>query len=550
MKTNIRNTRSVLSFVIVVLPCMPVCAQDKTSEIDKVFSWASPAAPGCACTVYQNGQLIATRAYGSADLERAVPISTNSVFDAGSLRKQFIAAATLLLVEEGKLALTDDIRKYIKELPDYGHKITIDNLLTHTSGIRDWTGMQQLASDNPDALTLTFRQRGLNFVPGEEWSYSNSGYALAKEIVARVSGVPFSEFTRKRLFEPLGMQSTGFREDLRAPIKDRALAYDKINGQWKVAILLDNDRGGGGALFTTASDLVRWNEGITGNKLGRFVSEKLQEPARLNNGRALSYGRGLMLDTYRGTPEIWHSGSAEGYKSWLGRYPAYGLSIGIMCNSGDGTDRRSFARRIFDLLVTDTCGLQAEINPLPPLANIAGLDVNSKEGLYFNEKTGAPLRLVVFRDRLRVDNGPGFVAVTRDRFKRWGALLQFMSQDDFELNFLSPDLFELQSMEGTVTRYRRAQPYTPTATDLLAFAGRYESREIGSVFQIAAAAGGIEVSLGHAPDKKIPFKTVAPDTFQASQIFIHFLRDKQGKVTAFEFTNPLVRNIPFTRLAQ
>lgn len=536
------------SFVIVLLLCVTVFAQDKSSEIDKVFSWASPTAPGCACTVYQNGQLIANRAYGSADLERAVPISTASVFDAGSLRKQFIAAATLLLVEEGRLALTDDIRKYIKELPDYGHKITVDNLLTHTSGIRDWTGMQQLARDNPDALTLAFRQRGLNFVPGEEWGYSNSGYALMKEIVVRVSGVPFSAFTRKRLFEPLGMQSTGFREDLRESINNRALAYDRVNGQWKTAMLLDNDRGGGGALFTTAEDLARWNEGLTGNRLGRFVSEKLQEPAKLNNGRVLSYGRGLMLDTYRGTPEIWHSGSAEGYKSWLGRYPAFGLSIAIMCNSGDGTDRRAFARRIFDLLVTDTSALKAEFNPLPPVNNIEGLDVNSKAGLYFNEKTGDPLRLVVFRDRLRVDNGPGFVAVTKDHFKRWGVLLQFMSQDEFELNFLSPDWFELKSMEGTVKRYRRAEPYAPTPAEMQAFTGRYESNEIGSVFQIAAGEGGLEVSLGHAPDKKIPFKTVSRDTFQASQIFIHFVRNKQGKVIAFEFSNPLVRKVKFTRL--
>jgi hypothetical protein len=295
---------------------------------------------------------------------------------------------------------------------------------------------------------------------------------------------------------------------------------------------------------------VLWNEGLTANKLGHFVSEKLQEPARLNNGRVLSYGRGLMLDTFRGTPEIWHSGSAEGYKSWLGRYPAYGISIGIMCNSGDGTDRRSFARRIFNVLVPDTAGSQPEFNPLPPLANIEGLDVNSKAGLYFNEKTGEALRLVTFQGRLRVDNGPGFVAESKDRFKRWGSAISFMSQDAFTLNFLSPDQFELQSMEGAVTRYRRAQPYTPTATDLQVFAGRYESDEIGSVFQTAATADGIEVSLGHVPDKKIPFKAVAPDTFQASQIFIHFVRDKQGKVTTLEFTNPLVRKIKFTRLIQ
>jgi len=184
-------------------------AQDKASEIDQLFSCATSETPGCAVAVSQNGKPVVNRAYGSADLERDVPLSPNSIFDLGSVRKQFVAAAVLLLVEDGKLSLTDDIRKHFPELPDYGHKVTIDHLLTHTSGVRDWTGLRpMLGGTVDDVMRLTLRQRGLNFAPGEEWSYSNSGYVLLTDLVARASGRSFPDFTRTRLFEPLGMKTS------------------------------------------------------------------------------------------------------------------------------------------------------------------------------------------------------------------------------------------------------------------------------------------------------------------------------------------------------
>lgn len=547
MKINFAPVRTVPVLVIALLAGMTAYTQDKTGEIDKIFSWATPATPGCACVVAQHGKVIVNRAYGSADLERDVPINPGTVFDAGSLQKQFVAAAVLLLVEEGRLSLTDDVRKYIPELPDYGHKITINHLMTHTSGIRDWTGMLLLASGNPDAWSMILRQRGLQSIPGEEWSYSSSGFVLLKEIVARVSGMPFGEFARKRLFEPLGMKATTYREDMRDVIRNRALAYDKVKGNWRMAMMLDNDRGGG-ALLSTAGDLIIWNEALTNARLGTFVSEKIQEPSRLNNGRQLDYARGLILDRYRGAREVWHSGSADGYKSWLGRYPEQSLSIAIMCNSGDDTDRRTFARRIFDLLVSDTSALKAPFNPLPPVSDVAGLDLNSKAGLYFNERNGDPLRLVVFRDRLRVDDGPGFVAVTKDRFKRWGALTQFMSQDEFELQFISNDLVELKTMEGNITRYRRARPYTPTAAELKAYTGRFESDEMRAVFQVEAGKDALVIRLEHAPAKYLEFKPVERDIFQGGRMMARFLRNKSGKVVAFEYSNPAMRNIKFVRL--
>jgi CubicO group peptidase (beta-lactamase class C family) len=269
----------------------------------------------------------------------------------------------------------------------------VDHLLTHTAGIRDWTGLLPLAPEGTDVVSLIHRQRGLNFVPGEQWAYSSSGFELAKEIVARVSGMTFAEFTRKRLFEPLGMKKTAYRTDLRQIVKNRALAYEKGPDGWRMAMKLDNDRGGGGGLLSTASDLLIWNDALMNGRLGAFVTEKLQEPARLNNGRTLGYARGLFLDTNRGGRVVWHTGSAAGYKSLLSRFPEQGLSVAVLCNAGEMADRTMFARRIFDLFVpatgaesaaTATGAGSAEASAPAPVAPGAGTRV------HFPAKSGVP----------------------------------------------------------------------------------------------------------------------------------------------------------------
>ena len=184
-----------------------------TTAIDKLFSWASPTTPGCVVALSQHGKLLVNRAYGSADLERNVPLTQTSVFDIGSVRKQFVAAAVLLLVEDGRLALADDIRKHFPELPDYGHVVTVNHLLTHTGGIRDWTGLLPLAGGNADVLTLILRQRALNFAPGEAWAYSNSGYVLLTD---GAPGERLSFRVHPHGVSAAGMTQTSARDVLRA----------------------------------------------------------------------------------------------------------------------------------------------------------------------------------------------------------------------------------------------------------------------------------------------------------------------------------------------
>ena len=266
----------LVSFVVAVLLVgTPAYAQDKTGEVDKIFSFATAETPGCAVGVSQHGKVVVNRAYGLANVERKLPLTQSSLFDIGSTQKQFTAAAVLLLAEDGRLSLSDDIRKHLPQLPDYGHKVTVDHLLTHTGGIRDWTGMLPLAPEGTDVLQLIQRQRGLNFVPGEEWSYSSSGFELAKEIVARVSGMSFAEFARKRLFEPLGMKSSAYVPDILQAGANAALGYQKDGAGWKPYMRLGNNRGGG-AIVSTIGDLLVWNDALASGKLGKFVTDKLQ----------------------------------------------------------------------------------------------------------------------------------------------------------------------------------------------------------------------------------------------------------------------------------
>lgn len=546
MKLPSRNASLLLGLALLLLPLPALAQADKISEIDKIFAWPTPNAPGCAVAASHQGKPVVNRAYGLADLERKAPITPDTIFDAGSVVKQFVAASVLLLVEDGRLSLTVDIRKYIPELPDTGHKITVDHLLTHTSGVRDWTAILPFAAGDPDALTVTLRQRGLNFAPGEEWGYSNGGYVLLKEMVARVGKMPFGDFTRKRLFEPLGMKSTSYLLDMPKGANNPALAYEKQGDQWKPDMMLGNARGGG-ALFTTATDLLIWIDALMSGRLGKFVTQKIQEPATLSNGRKLVYARGLILEGNGGVKIVWHSGSAAAYKTIVGHFPEHAFSIAIICNAGEAAgDRDAFAGRIFDLFVP---GVRRAAATAVPVAAVEGLDRNTRAGLFFSEQTGQPLRLAVQNGTLRVAGGPALAPVTKDHFKRAGRVsTQFMSGDAFELNFVSPDQLELKSMEGKLTRYRRAQPYAPTPADLQAFAGRYESKEIGAVFRIEAGQNGVALILEHLPVRRVDLSPVDRDTFQRGGMTVRFHRDTAGQVVAFDWSNPVNRNIKFTRV--
>ena len=315
-----------------------------TQRIDAVFArYNRSDSPGCAVGIYQNGAITYAMGYGSANLEYGIPITANTPFISGSVAKQFTAAAIALLVEQGRLSLDDDVRKYIPELPDYGVKVTIDQLVHHTSGLRDFwalVGVSGMRYDDgytsSDVIRLAARQKQLNFPPGSEYAYSNTGYIALGVIVQRVTGKSLREFTDEQIFKPLGMNSTHFHDDHTMLVRGRASAYSPVSGGgWRINVW-NNDMVGQGGMVTTVTDLQKWDENFYTGKVGGpgFLERQLQQ-GRLTNGTVLSYAFGLTVGDYRGLPLVEHSGSSGGYRTIISRFPAQHTSVVALCNSSD-----------------------------------------------------------------------------------------------------------------------------------------------------------------------------------------------------------------------
>jgi CubicO group peptidase (beta-lactamase class C family) len=327
------------------------------AALDGIFaSWNSTASPGCAVGVDRSGTPEPLyRAWGMAELEHGIVNTPATIFEAGSVSKQFTAAAVLLLELDGVLSLDDDVRRWIPELPEYapeyGAPITLRTMMNHTSGLRDWGAVASLSGwarserthDHDHVLEIAARQRALNYPPGEAYSYSNTGYNLLAVVVERASGVSFAEFSRSRIFEPLGLSATQWRDDYRRIVPGRSGAYGWRAGGWAIDRPIEHVHGNGG-LLTTVEDLLRWNRALdaasrgepAGEALGgeSFVRRMLQQGV-LTDGSTIAYAGGVSIDTFEGRPSITHTGATSGYRAYLGHFPEDALSVALLCNGSN-----------------------------------------------------------------------------------------------------------------------------------------------------------------------------------------------------------------------
>jgi CubicO group peptidase (beta-lactamase class C family) len=336
-------------------------AQEKsTKAVDELFvDLTKPGSPGCALAVARGGKIIYENGYGLANIEEGVAITPQTVFDIGSTSKQFTSASILLLEKQGKLSLQDDVRKYVPEIPDYGHKITILHLLNHTSGLRDYLTLFDLAGVNTDsvttdddALAIIARQKAPNFEPGSEWLYSNSGFFLLSVIVKRASGKTLRDFAAENIFEPLQMNQTVIRNDHTQLVPGRALAYNPNEAGTGFTLGVSYfEQTGDGALHTSVEDLLKWDENFYSGKVGgKAFLEEIQEPGKLNSGKMLDYARGLFVGKYRGLQFVDHGGSWGGYRAELLRFPEQHFSVACLCNLGNADpDRR--AQQVADVFL-------------------------------------------------------------------------------------------------------------------------------------------------------------------------------------------------------
>lgn len=371
---------------IVVAQATTAQSGSRDAAVDKVFAAWNTATPGCAIGIAENGVPILERAYGMADLEHSAPNTPDTIFEAGSVSKQFTAAAMILLVRDGKVSLDDDVRKYVPELPVYQAPVTIRQMLSHTSGLRDWGNLAGIAGmprgsrvyTHGHVVDLLSRQTALNFAPGTRWSYSNSGYNLAAVVIARVSGMSFAEFSRTRLFQPLGLTKTSWRDDYTRLVPGRAVGYGMSFGRFAQDMPFENVHGNGG-LLTTVGDLLKWQAALASGTLqGAVVADAQQAVVTLPDGRELHYGLGVFRGVYKGVPEVYHSGATAGYRAFLTDYPSAKLTIAVLCNAGNAAPA-TFVRQVSDLYLGDKANANAPRSTLLPEAEgpLVGVKVDA-----------------------------------------------------------------------------------------------------------------------------------------------------------------------------
>ncbi len=496
---------------LLVLVWSPGFAKGLPDKIDPIFAaYAKNDSPGCAVGISVAGKPLLERGYGIANLEHGVPITASTIFESGSVSKQFTAAAVMLLAKDGKLSIDDPARRYLPELDESASAVTIRHLLTHTSGLRDWGAIVGLAGwprgtrliTNAHILDIMSRQKELNWQPGTQWTYNTGAYNLLAIIVERVSGKSFPDFTRERIFAPLGMTHSSWRDDYTRVVKGRAAAYDLRDGAFHTNMDIENIYGNC-CMLTTVGDLLRWNTA------GQELMRDMQTPAKLANGITTDYGFGLFIRDR----EIYHSGATAGYRAFLTHYTKDDLSIALLCNRGDAATG-SLVEKV-----------AAAMHGAPASASTEPLQTKPRPGLYRDPKTNAILRIVERTDAIRIalrptGAEPALVPAGENRY-RIGRTVEIRFEDDG---------LHLISNHKPEAVYVRASDATPVVAD---YAGTFHSDEAEATWVISSDGGKLTAKI--LPARILQLEPAYTDGFITSDNdLVHFTRDAEGHVNGFD----------------
>ena len=552
-------TAIVLAASLVNSNAIAADSQNEAVAVDRQFApWDRPDSPGCVVAVSKDSRIAYNRGYGMADLDHDVKITPNTIFYVGSISKQFTAAAILMLAQDGKISLDDPVRKYIPELTDFGAPVTLRQMLHHTSGLRDYEQLLWFDGwrlDSPDLLTdsdilyIMSRQKELNFPPGSQFDYSNTNYMLLAQVVSRVSKQSFPDFMMTRLFQPLGMQHSHFRDDHGETVKNLAYPYEpKEDGGFDLSIP-NYDTVGATNLLTTVDDLVRWDENFyTGKVGGRQLVTQLQEPGQLNDGTRLNYTEGMFVGGPGGI-RIAESGSAgdAGYIANISRFPDQHLFVATLCNLGS-IDPLDLSHRVANIYLGGklSAALSAASGPegsvrIDPKqsAAYAGTFVDREKNLI-----------------LRIDRrGEGLWAQWFIGPSSIDSQLEVLSQN--RLRF--PDLEEIDfgsdgnpSMTGKISGQRpvpyiRVPEYKPTSTDLNEFAGKYSSNELDTPYYVTLEEDNLVLHPPKMSERRLVALT--NDLFICDGMRVRFTRDPKEQVSGFLMSGRWnrVENVRFER---
>lgn len=541
--------------IAVISPAFPAKPDD--SAVDKIFpAYDKPASPGCSLGVIRDGNFVYRRGYGEGSLELAVPLTSESVFYMGSVSKQFTAASIVILEHRGLLSLDDDVHKYIPELPDYGHPITLREMLHHTSGFRDYLGLLTLSGRDvadvytfPELLDLVTRQKGLNFTPGDKYSYSNTNYLLLAEVVRRVSKEPLSEFAQKNIFQPLHMTHTRFFDARTEVVPGRVAAYEPgPKGDFLVDWSTNFDKVGDGGLMSSVDDLLRWDQNFYDDKLADgSVMKELQVRGRLNSGKEIDYALGLQISDYRGLPTVEHGGNLFGYNTELLRFPKQRFTVICLCNVASA-NAGGLARRVSDLYLASD--FTSETGP-PVATGVAAtrsaFDPAPYAGSYEDASHDGVRTFVARNGRLGLQQGTSaipMIPVSLGRFT-----LSLNSPDDVNVAFgargtkVQAIFTEAGEDELVLTRVDTTRL---SAQDLLQYAGNYTSTELHTEYRFTVEQMQLVLHNGWSPP--LLLSPLARDEFNAEDFLtLVFTRDPGGKISGFKVFKQRAKGIIFTR---
>jgi len=539
----------IFGAVCFLLFCSFIFGQSLTSsenaKIDEVFSdYAKPDSAGCSLGVYRNGSIAYAHGYGMASLELGVPITPQTVFDIGSTSKQFTAFSILLLQQQGKLSVDDDIRKFMPEIPDYGHRITLHHLMTHTSGMRDYAGLFDLAgipeqnlTNDQDAVDLIVRQKALNFNPGDEWDYSNTGFFLLSQVVKRVTGKTLRDFEQENVFTPLGMTSTQIFNDHTLIIPHRATGYSYDRERKAFGVEMSNfEQTGDGSIQTTVEDLQKWDENFYNAKVGGpDLIKQMQVVGKLNSGEEHAYAAGLEITKYRGQPVVRHGGAWAGYRAELLRFPQQHTSIAVLCNVAQSVPETR-ANRVADVVLSGALGPMPEKRADNGAITLASDRQQQYVGVYRNDKDQY--------QRIELKDGNLWLA-------NYG----------IELIPLSAAKFGLKSTDGTVTfsdgqmvlqllATEKPEKFSLIKTraqkDLEQFTGDFYSVELDATWQLRVQDGQLTAHVKHSDSPDITLRPINETTFTLEGGSLRF--ENEGGVLKRAFlTVDRIRNIEFVR---
>ena len=514
--------------------------QDTTDKIEKIFARYKPQNPGAQLTVSKNGIVLFSKAWGMANLENNIAMSMNNVTEAGSVSKQFTAAAILMLEAQGKLSLDDDIRKYIPEMPDYGTPIKIRHLMHHSSGIRDWGSIAELAGwprttktyHNEDALEIIAKQKTLNNKPGDEFVYSNSNFNLQAIIIERVSGISLAEFSKINIFLPAGMTHTEWRDNFKKIVPNRAIAYEKKDGTYLTDMPNEYVYGQGG-LLTTTEDLCKWVNFYSTAKLGGEALLKKQIATdNFNDGSKNVYAAGLRILKAKGYDVYRHNGATASYRASLEYFPEVGLSIAGLSNTSEFDSSYDAFSQLEDIF------LPAKSPSVKP----AELKLDSTKllmltGAYRAVKSGEGLKISFEKGRLYGNNFP-LVAVNEKAFRYGGDILMFDKPG--RIRFVNPDRDTLI--------YLPAEKATLTSALLQQYAATYHSNETASDLKIVVENNRLRLYMH--PYKFYELAPVYKNGFTIEGLggTIYFERKKGEKFTTMTASISRARNVVFMRV--